>query len=621
MAFTITHSTVSGAAANPNYDVDGPAWDANHTITGSIAASEVTSGAELSKTDDTNVTLTLGGTPTTALLKATSLTLGWTGTLAVSRGGTGISSFGTGVATFLGTPSSANLATAVTDETGSGALVFANTPTLVTPLLGTPTSGTLTNCTGLPISTGITGTGTGVLTALAINVGSSGAFVTFDGALGTPSSGTLTNATGLPLSTGITGAGTGVLTALAVNVGSAGAVIVNGGALGTPSSGTLTNCTGLPVAGGGTGLASATAYAVLCGGTTSTGAFQSIASVGTSGQVLTSNGAGALPTFQTVASSGGSPVAPQGRLTLTSATAITTADVTAATSIYFTPFGGTTVPIYDGSSTANTSFTELTLALDNNSGHTNYHQSGKNYDLFVVSDSGTIRLGTGPKWDDGAVAGSDTARGTGAGSTEIELKNGFWTNKNTITIRYGSLSGDTVSVSANRATFVGSFRATADGQATDSYAKRLLSNAYNRTRRMLLRRDTTDSWSWSTGSYHQVNASASNQIETIACLTGFGIFLHHKSIPLNDTSTLKIVYSGIGINSSSTQGMTIGAFARIGDTTVVSQSPEADYTGFAPLGYTTWYMLEKGAGSGTQTWFGDGGATDYQSGMSGDIWM
>lgn len=77
--------------------------------------------------------------------------------------------------------------------------------------------------------------------------------------------------------------------------------------LGTPSSGTLTNCTGLPVAGGGTGVASLTAYAVICGGTTTTGAVQSIASVGTSGQVLTSNGAGALPTFQT-ASAGGQPI-------------------------------------------------------------------------------------------------------------------------------------------------------------------------------------------------------------------------------------------------------------------------------------------------------------------------
>ena len=97
-------------------------------------------------------------------------------------------------------------------------------------------------------------------------------------------------------------------------------------ALGTPSSGTLTNCTfptlnqnttgssasctgnaaglssTLVVASGGTGATTATAYAVQCGGTTSTGAHQSVASVGTSGQVLTSNGAGALPTFQAAAS-------------------------------------------------------------------------------------------------------------------------------------------------------------------------------------------------------------------------------------------------------------------------------------------------------------------------------
>jgi hypothetical protein len=68
--------------------------------------------------------------------------------LKVAKGGTGISSFGTGVATFLGTPSSANLAAAVTGETGSGALVFATSPTLVTPALGTPSSGVVTNLTG-----------------------------------------------------------------------------------------------------------------------------------------------------------------------------------------------------------------------------------------------------------------------------------------------------------------------------------------------------------------------------------------------------------------------------------------------------------------------------------------
>jgi hypothetical protein len=163
------------------------------------------------------------------------------GTLTSATGlpvSTGISGLATGVATFLATPSSANLRAALTDEVGTGAAYF------VGGALGTPASGTLTSCTGLPISTGITGTGTGVLTALAINVGSAGAFVTFNGALGTPSSGTLTSATGLPISTGLTGAGTGILTALGVNVGTAGSVVVNGGVLGTPSSGVATNLTG-----------------------------------------------------------------------------------------------------------------------------------------------------------------------------------------------------------------------------------------------------------------------------------------------------------------------------------------------------------------------------------------
>jgi hypothetical protein len=89
-------------------------------------------------TDRTMVAPLLGTPASGNLSNCTDLPIvgGTTGTLSVARGGTGITSFGAGVATFLGTPSSANLAAAVTDETGSGLLVFATSPTLTTPTLG-----------------------------------------------------------------------------------------------------------------------------------------------------------------------------------------------------------------------------------------------------------------------------------------------------------------------------------------------------------------------------------------------------------------------------------------------------------------------------------------------------
>ena len=153
------------------------------------------------------------------------------------------------------TGTSAELATAISDETGSGALVFGTSPTLVTPALGTPSALVLTNATG-------------TLTSPTL----------VTPALGTPASGTLTSCTGLPiggLSTSGTassstylrgdGAWTAVTTYSAPTIGStsiaSGATVttiagltltsptLTTPALGTPASGVLTNATGLPPTG------------------------------------------------------------------------------------------------------------------------------------------------------------------------------------------------------------------------------------------------------------------------------------------------------------------------------------------------------------------------------------
>ena len=98
-------------------------------MSSSGSAPQWTAPAALTKTDDTNVTLTLGGSASTALLNAASLTLGWTGTLATTRGGTGLSSFTANGVMYASSTSALATGTALTFDGSQLSVLRASTST------------------------------------------------------------------------------------------------------------------------------------------------------------------------------------------------------------------------------------------------------------------------------------------------------------------------------------------------------------------------------------------------------------------------------------------------------------------------------------------------------------
>jgi len=309
------------------------------------------------------------------------------------------------------------------------------------------------------------------------------------------------------------------------------------------------------------------------------------------------------------------PVAiiPQGRLTLTSLTPILTTDVLAATSIYYTPYQGNQAFIYDGNGLLPIAFSELTLALDSNSGHTGYHQSGKLFDLFLINDAGTLRLATGPAWS------SSTARGTGAGTTELEMVNGLWVNKNALAnARFGSASGNVVAVAARYATYLGTVYCTANGQTAmqinptpaigGNNSFMALFNAYNRVQQFCRSQDSTATWNYTSTTWRQMDGSANNKVNVVQGLIGEEMTAYIENLCDNANTSTPAFYVSVSFDGSTTTPDTRASWMT-GNPPGAALAMPVPYTcrvDNSAIGLVTVTPLERGNGAGTLRWGGTG---------------
>lgn len=292
---------------------------------------------------------------------------------------------------------------------------------------------------------------------------------------------------------------------------------------------------------------------------------------------------------------------PGGRLSLDASAPVTTSNVTGASTVYYTGVAGSIVPVWNGSALVPISITgnQLTLTLNNPN-----HAANTNYDVFFFLDGSTPRIGTGPPWS------TPTSRGTGAGTTQLQLLAGIYANAVSITARNGAT---TYAVSGGLATYVGTIRTSSTaGQTEDSSSNRFVFNAYHQMRRFLQVNDNTNSWSYTSQTvWRQANASTANQFGVLFGLEGHAPRFDVAVSMVSEGSGNRCAV-GIGIDST-----TVNSSQLFGGTSSSAGVPaSAHYVGYPGIGYHAIAWLE----IGIVTFRGDDGLSFLTSGMVGEVW-
>lgn len=277
---------------------------------------------------------------------------------------------------------------------------------------------------------------------------------------------------------------------------------------------------------------------------------------------------------------------PGGRLTLTSGTPVTTADVTNASTIYYVPYKGDKVPLYDGTNWALYSIgTGVSQATSDATKSPAAVAANKTYDLFLWNDAGVVRLSRGPAWP------SDTSRGTGAGTSELARVNGRLVNAN-------SVSNGPV---ANCGLYVGTVHSDVSSLIHDEKIARHCWNAYSRVIREM-QFTLAGPWNYALSTLRQANANGAAQLDVVTGLSEDVVTAAVTVVASNDTGSAAFVV-GVGVNSSTVSSTDCvgGNLTVVGSTQAVRLI--ATYAGLPGIGRNTLKWLEAGDPSGgTQQW-------------------
>ncbi len=274
-----------------------------------------------------------------------------------------------------------------------------------------------------------------------------------------------------------------------------------------------------------------------------------------------------------------------GRLTVTSGTPIVQSG--SGANIYFTPFRGNAVDLYDGLATwVRVLFTQVSIAVPGT--------SNKVYDVFGYNSAGTLTLELSTAWTNA------TTR-----SEALTTQDGVLVKSGAVTRRYLG----TVATEA------------AGGVVSDTPSARNCWNYYNRVNRTLSRLETTPTWSYNTGDYRQANNSLLNQVAVT-------VGIQEDNIDLTVMGGCAITdagdkaYVSIGTNSGTLQPLATGVTGQIGGTTAAGGyvMPQAKLAAPTIVGYSTYIWLERGSAGGAITWFGTlASAALTQTGLSGSV--